>query len=54
MNYDILFFEADYINEVVRLFKLASTGSNIKEELKSLNESISFTSGFINKRIGLM
>mgnify|MGYP006314769029 CR=1 FL=1 len=29
-------------------------GGNIKEELKSLNENISFTSGFINKRIGLM
>lgn len=52
--FDSLFFEANYINEVVRLFKLASTGMNIKEELKSLNESISFTSGFINKRIGLM
>ena len=25
-----------------------------KEKLQSLNENISFTSGFINKRIGLM
>ena len=52
--FDSLFFDASYINKVVGLFKKASTGESIKEELKSLNENIAFTSGFINKRIGLM
>ena len=52
--FDSLFFEASYIKEVIELFKKAINGINIKQELKKLNESISFTSGFINKRIGLM
>ena len=52
--FDSLFFDASYINEVVKLFKEASDGVDIKEKLQSLNENVSFTSGFINKRIGLM
>ena len=52
--FDSLFFDASYIKQVIELFKKASNGKNIKEELKTLNENVSFTSGFINKRIGLM
>lgn len=52
--FDSLFFDANYIRQVIELFNKARTGEKIKEELKSLNENISFTSGFINKRIGLM
>ena len=52
--FDSLFFDANYIKQVIELFKKANNGEVIKEELKSLNENIAFTSGFINKRIGLM
>ena len=51
---DSLFFDVDYIKEVIRLFKLAINGEDIDKQLKELNKDISFTDGFINKRIGLM
>ena len=51
---DSLFFDVNYIKEVVNLFKDALNGTNIKQKLESLDNSIKFTDGFINKRIGLM
>lgn len=51
---DSLFFDVNYIKEVIRLFKLAINGEDIDKQLKELNKDISFTDGFINKRIGLM
>lgn len=51
---DSLFFDVNYIKEVIRLFKLAINGEDINKQLKELNKDISFTDGFINKRIGLM
>ena len=51
---DSLFFDVNYIKEVIELFKHALKGEHIKEKLMKLDESIKFTDGFINKRIGLM
>ena len=52
--FDSLFFDVNYIKEVVEIFKKAITGSDEVENLKSLDKSISFTDGFINKKVGLM
>ena len=51
---DSLFFETSYIKEVVELIKKAYQGIDVTEELTKLDESISFTDGFLNKKIGLM
>ena len=51
---DSLFFETSYIKEVVELIKKAHQGIDVTEELTKLDESISFTDGFLNKKIGLM
>ena len=51
---DSLFFETSYIKEVVELIKKAQQGIDVTEELTKLDESISFTDGFLNKKIGLM
>lgn len=51
---DSLFFETSYIKEVVELIKKAHQGIDVAEELTKLDESISFTDGFLNKKIGLM
>lgn len=51
---DSLFFETSYIKEVVELIKKAHQGINVNEQLIKLDESISFTDGFLNKKIGLM
>ncbi len=51
---DSLFFETSYIKEVVELIKKAHLGIDVNEQLIKLDESISFTDGFLNKKIGLM
>ena len=51
---DSLFFETSYIKEVVELIKKAHQGIDVNEQLIKLDESISFTDGFLNKKIGLM
>lgn len=51
---DSLFFETSYIKEVVELIKKAHQGIDVNEQLINLDESISFTDGFLNKKIGLM
>ena len=51
---DSLFFDVNYIKDVIKLFRQAENGTNVKEKLCKLDTSISFTDGFINKRIGLM
>ena len=51
---DSLFFETSYIKEVVELIKKAQQGIDVNEQLIKLDESISFTDGFLNKKIGLM
>lgn len=51
---DSLFFGTSYIKEVVELIKKAQQGIDVTEELTKLDESISFTDGFLNKKIGLM
>lgn len=51
---DSLFFETLYIKEVVELIKKAHQGIDVNEQLIKLDESISFTDGFLNKKIGLM
>lgn len=51
---DSLFFETSYIKEVVELIKKAHRGIDVNEQLIKLDESISFTDGFLNKKIGLM
>ena len=40
--------------EVVELIKKAHQGIDVNEQLIKLDESISFTDGFLNKKIGLM
>lgn len=48
--FDGLFFKAEFIRNVINLYK-----DNKKiEELKKLDESIKYSDGFINKRVGLM
>lgn len=51
---DSLFFETSYIKEVVELIKKAHQGIDVTNDLVKLDESISFTDGFLNKKIGLM
>lgn len=51
---DSLFFDASYINDVVYLFKQASSDEEVVSKLNKLDESIEFSDGFLNKRIGLM
>jgi collagenase-like PrtC family protease len=51
---DSLFFETSYIKEVVELIKKAHQGIDVNEQLIKLDESISFTDRFLNKKIGLM
>lgn len=51
---DSLFFETSYIKEVVELIKKALQGIDVTNDLVKLDESISFTDGFLNKKIGLM
>ena len=51
---DSLFFETSYIKEVVELIKKAHQGIDVNEQLIKLDEYISFTDGFLNKKIGLM
>lgn len=51
---DSLFFETSYIKEVVELIKKAYQGIDVTNDLVKLDESISFTDGFLNKKIGLM
>ena len=46
---DSLFFDVNYIKEVIRLFKLAINGEDIDKQLKELNKDISFTDGFKSK-----
>ena len=51
---DSLFFETSYIKDVVELIKKAHQGIDVTNDLVKLDESISFTDGFLNKKIGLM
>jgi hypothetical protein len=52
---DSLFFDVNYIKEVINAFKDSITNNtNNEETIKKLDETIEFTTGFLNKRIGLM
>lgn len=51
---DSLFFETSYIKEIVELIKKAHQGIDVTNDLVKLDESISFTDGFLDKKIGLM
>lgn len=51
---DSLFFETSYIKDVVELIKKAHRGIDVTNDLVKLDESISFTDGFLNKKVGLM
>ena len=51
---DSLFFDVDYINNVIDLIYQSYEGKDVTKQLENLNEKVSFTDGFLNKRIGLM
>lgn len=51
---DSLFFSQSYIYNVIELIHKANNNEDVKEQLEKLDENISFTDGFLNKRIGLM
>ena len=52
---DSLFFDVNYIANVIDLFKDSIVNNeNNEEKLQKLDQKIEFTTGFLNKRIGLM
>ncbi len=52
--FDELFLDARYLNKVMDLFHKACIEEVSIDELKELDNSIMFTDGFLNQRIGLM
>ena len=52
---DSLFFDVNYIKDVINAFKDSIiNNTNNEETIKKLDENIEFTTGFLNRRIGLM